>query len=221
MQAGDIAALVASVVSVLIGLLAIALSVVFYRMSSTLSESTKEAAKGIGASVDRLEKLFDKLYADTFSMMKDTVSDMRKHIWPDQAADQKAAENAVEAKADQKIAALRQEVSDQLRALLHQQSSADVKMKEMSALLDKAINESRRVETEVRNEAIREFVLGTLDQNPGITAGDLLVKCQNQYPGRPEVLEKMLIELDGLRAKHLIRSSDKGIGASTKLWRIS
>ena len=76
------ASLIASIVSLIIGGFAIWLSVTFYRMSNKISEDTKGAAKGISASVRRLESLFDSLYSDTFSMMKDTVSDMRKHIWP-------------------------------------------------------------------------------------------------------------------------------------------
>ncbi|OXS28060.1 MAG: hypothetical protein BCS36_01660 [Desulfovibrio sp. MES5] len=38
-------------------------------------------SKNIESSVGKLESLFDRLYADTFSMMKDTVSDMRKQLW--------------------------------------------------------------------------------------------------------------------------------------------
>lgn len=77
----DAISFIASIASLILSLGAIWLSVVFFRMSDSASKATTEAAKGIAASVERLEKLFDKLYSDTFSMMKDTVSDMRKHIW--------------------------------------------------------------------------------------------------------------------------------------------
>jgi hypothetical protein len=78
----DTISLVASIASLVLAVLAIWLSIVFYKMSIAAASTTTEAAKGISASVERLEKLFDKLYADTFSIMRDTVSDMRKHIWP-------------------------------------------------------------------------------------------------------------------------------------------
>jgi len=77
----DIIAFIASIASLILAVVAIWLSVFFFRLSDEASKATTGAAKGIAASVDRLEKLFDKLYSDTFSMMKDTVTDMRNHIW--------------------------------------------------------------------------------------------------------------------------------------------
>lgn len=80
-SAFDIISFIASIASLILSIGAIWLSVVFFRMADTASKATTEAAKDIAASVERLEKLFDKLYSDTFSMMRDTVADMRKHIW--------------------------------------------------------------------------------------------------------------------------------------------
>lgn len=72
---------VATIASLVLAIGAIWLSVIFYKMSNEASKETTKAAKDIQASVDRLEKIFDKLYSDTFSMMRDTVTDMRQHIW--------------------------------------------------------------------------------------------------------------------------------------------
>ena len=63
----------ASIVSVVLAIVAIWLSVTFYRLSNDASGEIKSASKDIGASVSRLEKVFDNLYSDTFTMMKDTV----------------------------------------------------------------------------------------------------------------------------------------------------
>ena len=79
----EMTALVASCVSVIIGLLAIGLSVSFFVMSSNRAKEAREASKDISSSVERLEKLFDKLYSGTFSLVQDTVTDMRKHMWAD------------------------------------------------------------------------------------------------------------------------------------------
>ena len=81
MSSIDLISLVSSIASLILAVGAIWLSIVFYKMSNEAAKETGEAAKGISASVERLEKLFDKLYSDTFSMMRDTVTDMRKHIW--------------------------------------------------------------------------------------------------------------------------------------------
>jgi hypothetical protein len=104
-SAFDIISFVASVASLILAVGAIWLSVVFYRMSIAASTATTQAAVGIASSVERLEKIFDKLYSDTFSMMRDTVSDMRKHIWPvpvEENAEQERVIEEAEKKADEK-----------------------------------------------------------------------------------------------------------------------
>ncbi len=106
-SAFDIISFIASIASLILAIGAIWLSVVFYRMSSEASKSTTEAAKGIAASVERLEKLFDKLYSDTFSMMKDTVTDMRKHIWPVDDNEQEKVVEEAEKKTDERIGEVR------------------------------------------------------------------------------------------------------------------
>ena len=76
-------------------------------MSSELARTASEASKGISASVARLENLFDKLYADTFSMMRDTVSDMRRHIWPEETKDIDRLSEEAERRADEKVRELK------------------------------------------------------------------------------------------------------------------
>jgi len=153
--------LVASIVSVIIGGFAIWLSVTFYRLSNKISEDTKEAAKGISASVDRLESLFDRLYSDTFSMMKDTVSDMRKHIWPEKEQHTDALV-AIEKKADQKVEELRAQIASELTSVMHQVGRTDTKItgveERLTGLIDKAITQSRRVESEAQEEISRADV---------------------------------------------------------------
>jgi uncharacterized membrane-anchored protein YhcB (DUF1043 family) len=73
--------IIASIVSVIIGGLAIWLAVKFYEMSSKNSEKLEKSSTDISSATSRLETLFDKLYADTFSMVKDTMTDMRQHVW--------------------------------------------------------------------------------------------------------------------------------------------
>ncbi len=79
----ELISIVASVVSMVLGVFAIWLSLYLYRLAESASAAGKGSADKIGASVARLDVVFDKLYADTFSMMKDTVGDMRKHVWRD------------------------------------------------------------------------------------------------------------------------------------------
>jgi uncharacterized membrane-anchored protein YhcB (DUF1043 family) len=79
----EVTSIIASVVSVILGIFAIWLSITFYKMSDRISNEIKIASKDISSTVSRLEKLFESLYSDTFSIMKETYSDMRKHVWPE------------------------------------------------------------------------------------------------------------------------------------------
>ena len=96
LSAYELFSLAATIASLVLAIGAIWLSIVFYKMSESASKATNEAAKGISASVERLEKLFDKMYSDTFSMMKDTVADMRNHIWKNPNVEMPSATEAIE-----------------------------------------------------------------------------------------------------------------------------
>lgn len=158
----ETAALVSSIVSIIIGGFAIWLSVTFYRMSNKISEDTKEAAKGISASVNRLESLFDSLYSDTFSMMKDTVTDMRKHIWP---VKEKSAEEQkqIEEKADAKIDELKKQISNEVSVVMKHVGDTDSKIdgveKKLEKLVSRAIQQTRQVESEAQEEKVMQELI--------------------------------------------------------------
>lgn len=208
----DVISLIASITSVILAIGAIWLSVVFYRMSNEASKATTEAAKGIAVSVERLEKLFDKLYSDTFSMMKDTVSDMRKHIWPTDQHEQDNVTEEVESKSEQKIAALKSEMDKQVSEMLQKQKIADDKMsavrKEMMTLLDRALMSSRQVESEAREETIREHILPILRRKlpnrPSFTVAELLDRMAGMFP-----IKRVVLELERMRQEGLIASDSR------------
>jgi hypothetical protein len=181
--------LLATIASLVLSVVAIFLSIVFYRLSSEISRSTIEASKGIGASVDRLEKLFDKLYSDTFSMMRDTVSDMRKHMWPDDAVEMDKMAEEVEKRADLKVQTLKKEISDELSAVLKSQRLADEKFAilsgEMNSLLDRVITSSREVEVQAREETLRDAILRTIR---------ILRRSRQNIPTISDLIDKMAQE---------------------------
>ncbi len=80
-------ALIASVGSIILACLAIALSVVFYRMANSITESTREAANKIGSGVEQMKNLMDTLYRDTFSLHKDTYSVLLNHVFTDNSVE--------------------------------------------------------------------------------------------------------------------------------------
>jgi len=76
--------LVAGVMSVILGGFAVWLSVQFYRWSNDASAKIEAASQDIAANVKRLDSLFDRMYSDTFALVRDSYDDMRKSIWENQ-----------------------------------------------------------------------------------------------------------------------------------------
>ena len=154
----------ASIVSVILAGFAIWLSVTFYKMSTATAESTREAAREIVAGVRRLEKLFDRLYGDTFDMMKETVSDMSKHIWPTPGTD---TSNLIEERANEKAAQLKEQFRGELSSILSTIGKTDQKIEavrsRLESLVDSVISQSRAAEKEARKDTVRNTVMEALD----------------------------------------------------------
>jgi hypothetical protein len=207
MDSGDIAALIASLLSIFIGLLAIWLALTFFKMSSQAAKDSKESADRIGASVERLEDLFNKLYTDTFTMFKETVLDMRRHVWPETVKSKSPMDKEVERLASERIQALQQEVGQSMAHILKEVKIKDDMLKQTQAELQKqvyrAINESKKVQSEATEEALRERIIRLIKQwdvkvQPLIAediAGDLV----HYVP-----LHKIVAELKAMKNEGLI-----------------
>jgi hypothetical protein len=77
----DLLNLFSAATSIVLAIVALALAIFFFVQSKNAADQASKSADGIASTVARLEALFSTLYADTFSMMRDTVTDMRQHIW--------------------------------------------------------------------------------------------------------------------------------------------
>ena len=73
--------IIAAAVSMVLGILAIGLSITFFVLATRQTKGAESAAQNVAVSVEKLELIFGKLYDDTFTIMRDTVTDMRNHIW--------------------------------------------------------------------------------------------------------------------------------------------
>lgn len=199
MDTPDIIAVVASLFSIAVAVLAIWLAIVFYRMSSQFSESAREADRRITTSVERLEKLFDSLYSDTFSLMRDTVSDMRKHIWPTEQTDSYDIEAEIEKKTESKMKELRERLDLELSELLQgqaQKAQTDSHLvsslpSDIQQIMSEALSESSVVVVEAREEVIRELILSVLKAKEGglMPADELLAGIP--FPHFYTEIEKM------------------------------
>jgi hypothetical protein len=216
MTVGD----VASIVSIVLAGVAIALSITFFRMSTQLSEEAKNAAQRIGNSVDRLEKLFDKLYSDTFSLMKDTYQDMRKHAWPEGAKVSGELMTEAERKTDEKLNLLQKNLAMQLDKVLSKQMRTETEVakvkNDVQELVGRAISESRKVEEQAREETMRDHIIrqmGLLMRPEGYVRADTIVDSLSQkVPGTIIIRELMKMRDDGV-----ISYQGSGLGPTTEI----
>ncbi len=200
------ASVISSIASLILAIIAIWLSFVFYRMGTHASESTNKASAEIHESVGKLEQLFNRMYSDTFTMMKDTVSNMQKHMWPEKMSDVTATEEATQAKTEIRIAELKEQMSAELIAYLAKQKTASGGaeniqnlQKDLMPMLNRAITESNKVTVETREEIIREAIMtvlvdlaqnhmytvaademvGRIDKKYALSFGDTLITMKN------------------------------------------
>lgn len=224
MSCAELVSLIASIVSLVLGLGAIWLSIVFFKMSSEASSATTEAAKGIDASIKRLENLFDKLYSDTFSMMKDTVSDMRKHIWNGGTADQVLDKDCIleeaDRKAEEKVAEVKRAMETQLSEILARQRVSDGNVSgfkhEMKRLLESAIQTSRQIDSEAREETLREHILVALRKamrsQKTMTALEIVKSLSETVP-----THRVVLELTTMKSEGLIAYDDENVVPETRI----
>jgi hypothetical protein len=165
----EIISVVASVVAIVLAAFAIWQASTFYRWSNEASKDAKKSADAVGESVRKLEELFSRLYSDTFGMMRDTVSDMRKHMWPTSpeeiAADSYAAAE-VEKRANENLAKVRDEVMSELRGLVEKVGATATQVSELEGSLggavDRAFSGSRAAAEEAIQDTIRDRLLSTV-----------------------------------------------------------
>lgn len=73
----SVSSFIASIASLTLAVVAIWLAFKFYALSSGQAKDAERASKDISHSVDKLEKIFDRMYSDTFGM----VQNMQEKIW--------------------------------------------------------------------------------------------------------------------------------------------
>lgn len=81
MTALDIVNLLSSFGSLLISIVAIVFSIMFYRWTNKSNAELQSATIKIESNTNKLEKIFDKLYSDTFGIMKSNIEVMQQHIF--------------------------------------------------------------------------------------------------------------------------------------------
>jgi hypothetical protein len=191
-MAGDqwvqVFALAASLVSVMLAFFAIWLAWKFYQASSVSTEQTKEAAKAIHSGVAQLDRLFGSLYADTFSMMRETYSDIRRRAFEPPLPEATDASGAVRAQIDEGLRALRAELNKDVAAIAERigapEGKAAAVKEQVEQVVDKAITATHSIEETIRSDALG-----------GVARGAVLMALGGADPRRPAPGRRTIAEV--------------------------
>jgi hypothetical protein len=150
----EIVSIASALVSVILALVAIALSAFFYKMSMQSSEALKKASDNIDNAVNRLDILFNKLYSDTFGIVKDTMTDMREHIMnPD--GDGGKIKEQIEAEVQAKVDPLKEAIVKQMEI---QDIRGKDSIKQINRRLSELVSASMTAVKEVKDENLEEMI---------------------------------------------------------------
>lgn len=70
-----------AVASIIIAIVSLVFSILFYRWAEKSNRQTFELSKGIEGNTKKIEDLFDKFYSDTFGLMKSNYEAMQSNIF--------------------------------------------------------------------------------------------------------------------------------------------
>ena len=217
MSAAELVSLIASLASLILAVIAIWLSLYFYKSSSEMANQAKDSANAIESGVTRLEKLFDSLYTDTFSIMRETVTDMRRHIWPTEEEEASVLEQSQRI-ADEKIEELKESTEKEISALASSMGVTGDRLNELLEKVEVAIAQSRQADTEAQEETIQSLLLEAFNRLskgpiPFVTAGDLLEELASVAP--PTVVLRELFKLQGIG----LLEWEGNLGPNTRIFR--
>lgn len=202
----ELFAIVSSAVSLILGFFAIWLSLKLYKLSEESSQKLKESADKIGTSVSKLELIFDKLYSDTFTIMKDTVEGMRNHMWPISTGAGRESERIGPQMAS--VDELKDTLKGEIDRLIETQSAKTGNLDDMKigvvTLVDRAIEESVQFEVNVNRQKLRTAIVDAIES--AWSGGRIITPSmlEDQLPGNfdwKDIVETLFL----LREERIIK----------------
>jgi hypothetical protein len=149
--------------------------------------------------VEKLEKLFDRLYTDTFSIVRETVADMREHVWSNNSSLTSEIERAKHKKLDE----LSDDLVGKIESIVTFQDGQTSRLNEVERLVSEAVHKSDEISSGFRRSLLEDQVVITIQQHGkmidgawGIVAGDFFGILQEQFS-----LSEIIEELDRYRQR--------------------
>jgi hypothetical protein len=163
----DIINLFAAAFSIVLAIVALVLSIFFFVQGNKSANRAEKSAQEISSSVAKLEKLFESLYSDTFTMMRDTVTDMRRHVWkvgPESIDKERDAE--VQRTLDRFQASLLEELGEvSKRVGLADSKIADLRS-EMQPVVERTLTQQEEAVRTIGQQVLENEILDFLQGGP-------------------------------------------------------
>jgi len=77
----DLFNLIAALTSIVLAIFALIFSIIFYRWADKSNKEIVTVAQAIDSNTKKIENLFDRLYSDTFGIMKSNVEAMQRQLY--------------------------------------------------------------------------------------------------------------------------------------------
>jgi hypothetical protein len=217
----EIWSFIASVTSAILAIIAIGLSIIFFLMSIKSSRETEQAAQNTKSSADRLEKIFDSLYTSTFALMKDTVTEVSRHAWPE--GSKTSSDFDLRKTLDEKISLVQKESDMKIENKIQELAKAnklsdqdrDALTNTIRTVMNDAINKTKSVEEGAKNISLRQAIANLLLDFPGhrpVRAGEIVDVLSKSYQ-----FNEIMDELNRYRELAIIAMSTKEIQPNTKI----
>lgn len=188
----EIVSLFSSLASLILAIIAIWLSFKFFDKSSNALNQANEASNNISSKVSILEKLFDKLYSDTFSIVKSNMTEMGNQLW-----NRISIEDKLEKAKQLNIDNLKNDIFNEMNSLLSEKEPIDIKekKKKINEIIEKAVDQTSRIEAETLESIIHEYVMIRLKAlkmtKRKLTAGDIVEQAKSDGFSQNEVIKEL------------------------------
>lgn len=94
----DTFSIIVNIFSIVMSIVSLVLSLYFFNLSNKVNKDSERISTDIRNSVGKLESLFDKLYSDTFSMLKEQNNTMQNAFLKNSVSISNAATSSIDPK---------------------------------------------------------------------------------------------------------------------------
>lgn len=192
--------LLASIVSVILAIVAIGLSFLLHRKSAESSRKIEASNVLIGSSVTRLETLWAVVHAQTNSMLEKTVSTISKLAFSNAASveqTEQIAENKTIEKVEQLKTVMKSELGSVIGKIGHTDAGVGSIRKQLEEVIDEAIIRSVGADREAREETVKDHLLSYFKSlspdNPTMPIFNIVFHFRDRF--RPTDILRALVEL--------------------------